>query len=374
MSAPGEILANLLREADLSRQESAVEILEIRGRIDSIARHLSNRACVRLLMSCLLAKLDRPEIDLRKPYTEIGGIDSFSGRYYDENYLTAFINQNHLPCNSTTAFLTPALRNMDRPLLLDTVIVGRPRQLYADTLRTLDDVHSGRVPPEFVLKEVIRVLLQMRDEQAARIASLADGLRNNVDALPLSSEAILLLIQQHFECKNASRLPVLAIAAAYSTAADRLGEHALPLRAHNAADTQTGSLGDLEITLVSDSRVRTVYEMKTRRVTIDDVDAAIEKIHRAPDRIDNYLFVTTDVIEESVAKYASTQYESTAGIEFAILDCLSFLRHFLHLFHRLRASFLDSYQNRVLAEPNSAVRPALKEAFLALRRAAESGE
>ena len=41
-------------------------------------------------MACMLARLDRPELDPRKPYTEIGTPDSFSGRSYDERYLTPF--------------------------------------------------------------------------------------------------------------------------------------------------------------------------------------------------------------------------------------------------------------------------------------------
>ena len=40
----------------------------------------------------------------------------------------------------------------------------------------------------------------------------------------------------------------------------------------------------------------------------------------------------------------------------------------------LRAHYLDAYQELVLSEPDSAVSQSLKEAFLALRQAAESGE
>ncbi len=56
------------------------------------------------------------------------------------------------------------------------------------------------------------------------------------------------------------------------------------------------------------------------------------------------------------------------------LDCISFLRHFLHLFHRLRAAYLDMYQELLLLEPESAVSQPLKEAFLAMRQATESIE
>lgn len=81
---------------------------------------------------------------------------------------------------------------------------------------------------------------------------------------------------------------------------------------------------------------------------------------------------TTKPIDPEVQAYAISLYEQTGGIEFVVLDCISFLRHFLHLFHRLRMQFLDAYQALVLAEPDSAVSQPLKEAFLALRRAAES--
>lgn len=111
-----------------------------------------------------------------------------------------------------------------------------------------------------------------------------------------------------------------------------------------------------------------------KRVTQDDIDAAVTKIARAARRIDNYLFVTTDVIDPVVAEYSATFYEKTDGTEIAILDCVGFLRHFLHLFHRVRGDYLTAYQTLLLTEPDSAVSQSLKEAFLALRQAAESGE
>jgi len=84
--------------------------------------------------------------------------------------------------------------------------------------------------------------------------------------------------------------------------------------------------------------------------------------------------VTTDEIDRDVAEYGATFCEKLGGTEIAILDCIGFLRHFLHLFHRLRMDYLSAYQDLVLAEPDSAVSQTLKEAFLALRKVAESDE
>jgi hypothetical protein len=114
--------------------------------------------------------------------------------------------------------------------------------------------------------------------------------------------------------------------------------------------------------------------MKTRKVTIGDIDRALEKIAIANYKIHNYIFITTDITDYDVKAYAAEAYDRTNGTEIAILDCLGFLRHFLHFFHRSRIYFLDTYQTLVLSEPDSAVSQALKEAWLALRQAAESDE
>jgi len=374
MLAPMDILDQLFARASADLHKPAVSDEEILKRIDYVCRCLTNRAGVRLLMACMLAKIDRPDVDPRQPYTEIGGSESFSGRTYDERYITQFINANQLPCNSTTAFLTPALRNINQPLTKDVEIVGRPTQVYSDTILLLDDVAEGRATAHDILTETIRLLLVVRDEKAARMKTLLAGIERGRDALPLASEAIVKLIEQHLACKHSSRLPVLVVAAAYSAASDKLGELALPLNPHTAADEQTGAMGDVEICLANDDQIVTAYEMKMKRVTKDDVDRAIQKITARKPRIHNYIFITTDAIDDQVREYAATMYELTSGTEIAVLDCIGFVRHFLHLFHRVRIAFLDAYQDLVLAEPDSAVSQPLKEAFLSLRQAAETDE
>jgi hypothetical protein len=86
---PAERLEELLARA---RKASAPSVKDpkILGRIDYVCRCLGNRACVRLLMACMLAKLDKAELDVRQPYTKIGGAKCFSGRSYDESFFDPF--------------------------------------------------------------------------------------------------------------------------------------------------------------------------------------------------------------------------------------------------------------------------------------------
>ena len=127
---PEQILQDIHDKAAATTKKTVVKDAAMRERVDFIyAAVRSNRAGVRLLMSCLLAKLHNPNVDPRKPYTEIGGEKQFFGRTVDERYLTRFINDNRLPVNPTTAFLTPVLRNISHPLTTDIELVGRPREL-----------------------------------------------------------------------------------------------------------------------------------------------------------------------------------------------------------------------------------------------------
>jgi DNA adenine methylase len=148
----------------------------------------------------------------------------------------------------------------------------------------------------------------------------------------------------------------------------------LNLTAHNAADEQTGAVGDVQITVLGDDKVVTSYEMKNKAVRDGDIDRALQKIASHGRHVQNYIFITTEGVAEEVRAYARSKYDETGGVEIAILDCIGFLRHFLHLFHRLRNDFLDQYQALVLHEADSAVSQALKEAFLALRQASESAD
>jgi len=366
---PLEILEKLYQQTQKKLSQSLVT-MTASEKIESVCRCNANKAPIRFLLSCLLAKIHNSKIDIRKPYTEIEGTDTYSGRFYDERFVELLVHKYKLPCNPTTAYLTPAFRNLDRILTNELVLVGRPREVYVNTIDILEIVYTNKEKPENVLREIIRFLLIIKREDELRMEQLMADLKTD-DILPLAGEEIVILLTQHLNCKGTSRLPVLIIASAYQTVKEQIGEINKVLKAHNAADKQTGSLGDVEITLINDDHIVTRYEMKDKRVAKIDIDVAMQKLTKAKNKIDNYIFITTDVIEIEVAEYAKSLYEKT-GVEFVILDCIGFIKHFLHFFHRQRNKFLNIYQSMLLEEPTSSVSQPLKEAFLALRRAAEA--
>jgi hypothetical protein len=372
-----KLLEDSYARAAAHLQDSFITDTQLGTKLAYVIGCPSNRAGARFLMACTLAKLDDPKLDIRKPFIEVytgrAKRNAFSGRGYDEQYVFDLIKKHRLPCSSTTAFLTPGFRTKNVVLTKDQKLRGRPAEMYEHILEILDAIHRGKLSARDVLDESIRLLILERDKRKRRLETLLEGLRKDASELPLSSEDIVKLIEQHLQCKHASRLPVLVVAAAYRAAAEKLGEKVLRLNPHNAADKQTGALGDVEITLLGDDKVVTTYEMKDKVVTKGDIDIATEKIAQGAG-IQNYIFITTEPIDAEVRAYAAAQYAELGGVEIAILDCLAFLRHFLHLFHRIRADFLNEYQRLVLSEQESGVNQALKEAFLALRKAAEAVE
>lgn len=368
---PTGILVLVYEQASGQMEQSFLKDEELAKKVEFICRCSSNRAAVRLLLACSLAKVCKPEINICEPYTEIGGSTCYSGRTYDELYVTAFINKYKLPCNPTTAFLTPALRTGNMALKVGLDLVGRPKQVYDYTLGLFNLVVEENITAWELLCETVRYLLIYKEEKEKRMQSLLRELKQVNGSIQLSSEDIVGLIQQHLQCKGASRLPVLVVAAAYKAAEKYIQEQVLPLQSHTAADEQTGALGDVEITLINDDKLVTCYEMKMKPVTKEDIERGLQKVSKSSVRVHNYIFITTEAIEYNVAEYAKSLYAQTGGIEFVILDCLQFIRHFLHFFHRIRIQYLEAYQELLLDQPDSAVSQPVKEAFLNLRRAAE---
>ncbi|KMW70354.1 hypothetical protein WN50_35990, partial [Limnoraphis robusta CS-951] len=169
MKTPTEILNSAFDTASQSLKTGEFLMLpsEVVEQIEYICRHPQNKAGIRLLLSCLLAKVDKPNLDIRKPFKEIGGEDCYSGRSYDESYVSTFLREYDLQdvCNTTTAFLTPALRTKATPLTLEPQLIGKPPALYEAVIKIFYRIQNGEIAANDILCETIRWLVIIKREK-----------------------------------------------------------------------------------------------------------------------------------------------------------------------------------------------------------------
>lgn len=137
-------------------------------------------------MSCLTAKIDKPLIDIRKPYPNKNNPQSYSGRTYDEIYISPFVTKHRLPCGSTTAFLNPLYRRLDEITIEKIRQVNNVRflELYEITAELLNLVQYRQLSAKEVLYEVIRKLLTYRNHQ-----SEAEKKRSQLENCPYGRDA-----------------------------------------------------------------------------------------------------------------------------------------------------------------------------------------
>ncbi len=176
----------------------------------------------------------------------------------------------------------------------------------------------------------------------------------------LAAETTVRLVGDSFARDGTHRLPTLAVKAALRVGGAFVVEvEAEP--AHEWLKEQPPGPGPC-----------TVYQARSDRVTSDDLIHAAQWVCEWNPHVGHYVFLIAGAIDPALVRRAA-ELSAECEVEFAVIDCLGFLRHFLHFFHRRRTAFLDAYQSLLLDEPESSVGQPLKEAFLASRRAALAG-
>jgi DNA (cytosine-5)-methyltransferase 1 len=142
--------------------------------------------------------------------------------------------------------------------------------------------------------------------------------KNILLSVPKANDILFIvsIFRKHFfhkykASKGASRLPVLALHAIYSVMVEELerfhGKVLKPLQEHSAADSQTGSVGDIEVVDIATNTVFEALEIK------HDVPLSVKIIQDVQQKImdkaiDRYYILTTHVHcepDEEIAKKIS---------------------------------------------------------------------
>lgn len=321
---------------------------DVRERIELIiGRSEANKGIYTVLMTLFSHKIIDPGQDIRKHQYQIDG--GFAGRVKDTQFVTPFLRSVGFPAMSESGWLTRSLEQV-HPYDLDYPGAISPKELKEAFLRLINDVQVGGVSPEDVLFYMMVLLIRQRDNQNIELAKPHS----------LSIANIIKVLEGHFNysysCHGASRLPTLAIYAAYQcmmSEVSRFSDKILcPLESHTSADSQSGQIGDIQVNN-SDATPFEGIEIKHNiQITPDLVQIAYEKlmVHHT----NRYYFLTTANMDSADWEGINLKIQQIArnhGCQVIVNGVYSTLRYYLRLLND-PSEFIDCYVALLRSDEN----------------------
>jgi DNA (cytosine-5)-methyltransferase 1 len=257
-------------------------------------RSESAKAVITVILTSAVYKTLNPNQDIRNHQTSIP--KGYSGRTFDSKYITPFLKSVKFPAMAESGWLT---RSLEQKVPYDSNYYGaiRPESLKTAFLETINFIQKGKKIDK-VLSFLFQGLIIQRNAQQIYLAKPHN----------LQIGTITDLITKHFDTKysseGASRLPVLALYAAYQCLVNEAkrfeGKVLLPMESHTSADSRSGRIGDIDI--------------------VDEKDKAFEAVE-----VKHGIPITTQLVKDAFEKFKTTQVNryyllSTANIDLTQKD------------------------------------------------------
>ena len=303
-----------------------------------VARSEASKGMMTVLITLFTHKIVNPEQDIR--YHQAQQPNGFAGRTIDKDVITPFMKSVSFPAMSESGWLTRSLEQ-PHPYTLDYPGKIKPQEVKSAFLQLIDKVQCQGLSAEEVLKYMFKLLIKQRDDQNIELAKPHS----------LHIAAIIKLLEKHFTyhytTHGASRLPTLAVYAAYQCMMTQVarynGKVLCPLESHNSADSQSGRIGDIDVNNKNGSAFEGVEIKHEIPITVQLVKDAYEKF-KGHDT-DRYYLLTTanmdtadwDGIEKEVARISQIH-----GCQVIVNGVYTTLKYYLRLLND-PAEFIDKY-------------------------------
>ena len=302
------------------------------------------KAVLTVLITSLVYKALHPEQDIRKHQASISG--GYSGRTFDSKNITPFMKTHKFPSMAESGWLTRAL---EQKVPYDQNYSGAitPKELKPVFLSILDNIEKGADCKKY-LTFILQGLIIQRNKQTIDLAK----------PTTLSISSILDLLATHFngsyKAEGASRLPVLAIYAAYQCLiheAKRFDKkQLLPIESHTSSDKRSGRVGDIDI-IDEKKRVFEAVEVKHGiAITLALVKDAFEKFKTAP--IDRYYILSTaspDKYEYKKIEAEIQRIKNVHGCQLIVNGIMPTIKYYLRLLDK-SSEFIENYVNLIEAD------------------------
>lgn len=303
-----------------------------------VNRSEQNKGMLAVLVTLLTHKIYNSTQDIRYHQAQLE--NGFAGRGIDQQYVTPFMKQKRFPAMSESGWLTRSLEQA-HPYTLDYPGKIRPDNVKKAFLDIIDAVQVRGIYPRVVLVYIFELLIKQRDAMMIDLAKPHS----------LTIATIIKYLEKHFSyhysCAGASRLPTLAIYAAYQCMMTQVarydGKVLLPLESHNSSDAQSGRIGDIDINNANDTAYEGVEIKHQIQITPQLVRDAYEKFKVY--NTDRYYLLTTasmdsadwDGIDAEVLKIRNLH-----GCQVIVNGVYSSLKYYLRLVND-PAEFIDNY-------------------------------
>lgn len=233
------------------------------------------------IMTCLTIKAAMPNVDIRYHQVQIQDQTDrpagFNFRGVSEKFVYPWLNKHDFE-GAKSGWQTRTFER-PKPYMMDyDENIGDIKDAF---LTIFDEIEVAAQPAKLALAYILFRQIEQRESKKVTLY------------IPKTNDIHLIvsLFSDHFffeyrSSKGASRLPVLALYSVYSILVTQLkryqGMTLKPLAAHSAADSQTGSVGDIEVFHGEPQEVFEAVEVKhnipvTERLIIDAVSKIMNR-------------------------------------------------------------------------------------------------
>ncbi|WEL19762.1 restriction endonuclease, SacI family [Candidatus Nanohalococcus occultus] len=302
----------------------------------------TQKAVNTVLLTSVLKKCLDPDQDVRKHQKKMD--DGYSGRTLDFNNVTPFMKDNFPRfAMGEAGWLTRSLEQPE-PYNMDYPGEIRNKEVKNAFLQAMAELEKGSVNPENALTAH---LLLLERKSSVKQADLAEIEAEERLTISLIHDSVKRHIEADYSKGGRSRIPVIAIYTVYQVVKEDVrrydGKELLELGSHTTPDTQSSTIGDIEVLDEQDyfEAVEIKHEKTTTYYRLVNAENKIRNSN-----VDRYYFLTTadkqlgsqkQKIDEFIHKMSSEE-----DCEIIVDGVLPTLKYYLRLADQ-PSKFVEKY-------------------------------
>jgi DNA (cytosine-5)-methyltransferase 1 len=354
-----EILEDAYKTASQIVQENTFEQFEniITSQVDVFIDAIENdKSLTQVIVTSLLKKIITPKQDIRLHMKKFK--NGYSARVLDTKVTSPFF-KDYFPkyANKETAFLTKATRaEVKWDMKEGQKLPFRNKKLVLPFISLITNIQNQKFDIKTCLIYIFAKLIALSKIEEALFES-TNLQSENLETLNI--HLIIKMLQEHFESKISSRLPVIAIYSIYQALLPNFERYKnkklVDLQVHTSSDKH--GFGDIEI-YTTDNQPFEIVEIK-HNIPIDkylifDIAKKTQNI-----KIDRYYILTTfaNGFESAESEKEVTEYilnlKKIQGIDIIANGIITTLKYYLRFIDNYQ-EFIDVYtQNLIKDAKNS---------------------